>query len=250
MISGIGSFSDYSQMSSMRSRMENPFEKLDSNGDGSLDKTEISSMAEKLSEMRGESVDAGQIISKLDSDGDGLVNQEEFEAGRPQGPPSGMMGGGMPGSAARGLLDEFEEMDSDGDGLLDETEFGSMTEMLSGMTGESIDAGRIISKLDTDGDGLVSQEEFEAGRPQGPPPGMMGGGMPGSAAQSLVDETEDSEDDDASGSVAFLDANGDGIVDAEEAKSGINRLILRYGSLIAGMSKQVGGNESQLNLFV
>ena len=332
MISGIGSFSDYSQMSSMRSRMENPFEKLDSNGDGSLDKTEISSMAEKLSEMRGESVDADQIISKLDSDGDGLVNQEEFEAGRPEGPPPGMMGGGMPGNAAQSLLDEFEEMDSDGDGLLDETEFGSMAEMLSGMTGESIeaaqiiskldsdgdglvsqeefeagrpegpppgmmgggmqgsaaqslldefeemdsdedglldetefgsmaemlsemtgesiDAARIISKLDTDGDGLVSQEEFEAGRPEGPPPGMMGGGMPGSAAQSLVDETEDSEEDDASGSVAFLDANGDGIVDAEEAKAGINKLILEYGSLIAGTSKQVGGYGSQLNLFV
>ena len=250
MISGIGSFLDYSQMSSMRSRMENPFEKLDSNGDGSLDKTEISSMAEKLSEMRGESVDAGQIISKLDSDGDGLVNEEEFEAGRPEGPPPGMMGGGMPGSAAQSLLDEFEEMDSDGDGLLDETEFGSMAEMLSGMTGKSIDAGRIISKLDTDGDGRVSREEFEAGRPEGPPPGMMGGGMRGNPTQSLLDEMDDSEDDDSSDLVSFLDTNGDGIVDAEEAKSGINRLILEYGSLIAGTSKQVGGNESQVNLFV
>ena len=99
-----------------------------------MDETEISSMAEKLSEMTGESVDAGRIVSDLDADGDGLLNEEEFKAGRPQGPPPGMMGGGMRGNGAQSLLDEFEELDSDEDGYLDETEIASLAEKLSEMS--------------------------------------------------------------------------------------------------------------------
>ncbi|MBI4775513.1 MAG: EF-hand domain-containing protein [Deltaproteobacteria bacterium] len=144
----------------------------------------------------------------------------------------------------------FEKLDSDGDGSLDKVEISSMAEKLAQKTGESVDADEIVSKLDTDGDGLVSQEEFEAGRPEGPPPGMMGGGPMGSETKSLLSEMGDSEEDDSYDSVAFLDANGDGVVDADEARSGISRLILEYGSLMNGAYQQAGGNERQLNLFV
>lgn len=89
MISGIsgGSYMYPTQMITMQRQMEDPFEKHDSNGDGLLDETELSSMAEKISEMTGQSVD--EIVSELDADEDGLVSEEEFESGRPQGPPPG-----------------------------------------------------------------------------------------------------------------------------------------------------------------
>ena len=154
-------------MAAMRSQMGNPFEKIDSNGDGSLDKTELSSFADKVSEMTGQSVDVEQMISKLDADEDGLVSQEEFEAGRPQGPPPG-----------------------------------------------------------------------------GPPGKMMGmmGGMQGGGIESLLNMLNTSEDEDSSSSVDSLDTNGDGIVDAEEAKAGINYFIQEYLNQLISASDE--GSES------
>ena len=130
MISGIGSSMDLSQMASMRSQKGNPFKKIDSNGDGSLDKSESVSMAEQISEMTGQSVDADEMFSDLDSDGDGLLSHEEFEAGRPQGPPPGMMKMMGDDSSTQSFLD-----------MLSSTE----------------------ESLDTNGDGIVSSQEAQAG---------------------------------------------------------------------------------------
>ena len=85
----------------------------------------------------------------------------------------------------------------------------------------------------------MSQEELEAGRPQGPPPGMMGGGMQGDGTKSLLDAMEESEDDDSYVSVDSLDTNGDGVIDAQEAKSGINKLIETYGGFLTGASNNL-----------
>jgi Ca2+-binding EF-hand superfamily protein len=235
------------QMSVMRGQIGNPFKEIDSNGDGSLDKTELGSLADKISEMAGQSVNVDEIISKLDTDEDGLVSQEEFEAGRPQGSPPRMMG--MMGGMQPQMMNPFEELDSDEDGSLDETELSSFAEKISEITGESVD--EIISELDTDEDGLVSQEEFEAGRPEGPPPGgMMGmmGGMQGSGIQSSLDMLNSSEDEDSSSAIDFLDTNGDGIVDAEEAKAGINYLVQVYLNQMATTLDQESENSGLLDL--
>ena len=172
MIIGIGCFMYPSQMASMRSHMGNPFERMDSNGDGSLDETEIGSMADKISEMTGESINASEIISKLDSDGDGLISEEEFKSGRPEGPPPGMR------------------------------------------------------------------------------MGMMGGGMQGNTIQSLLDTMNESEDDDSSNSEDSLDANGDGIIDAEEAISAMKRLIQEYQNQMTSILEQFAETNDQLDLLV
>ncbi len=181
MISGIGGSMGFSQMAAMRGQMGNPFQKMDSNEDGLLDETELGAMAEKISEKTGQSVDAGQMLEKLDGDGDGLVNQEEMKAGRPDGPPPGMMG--MKG--------------------------------MKGMMGMS---------------------------------GMMDGGMAVNTTQSFLDMLNSSEDDAFSDSEDSLDANGDGVVDAEEAMSGMNRMIQEYQNQMAGMLGQNSGN-APLSLF-
>lgn len=173
MISGVGGSMDFSRMAAMRGQMGNPFEKMDSNGDGLLDEAELGSMAEKISEKTGQSVDAAQLLSKLDADSDGMLNQEELKAGRPQGPPPGM----------------------------------------NGMKG------------------------------------MMGGGGLGNTTQSFLDMLNSSEDDAVSDVEDSLDANGDGVVDAEEAMAGMNRMIQEYQNQMAGMLGQTSGS-AQLSMFV
>ena len=79
---------------------------------------------------------------------------------------------------------------------------------------------------------------------------MQPGGMPGGGIQSLIDTLNSSEDEDSSGSVDSLDTNGDGIVDAEEAKSGINYLIQEYLSQSTNTLSQDSKKGSQLNLAV
>jgi Ca2+-binding EF-hand superfamily protein len=155
--------------------------------------------------------------------------------------------------AMRGQMgNPFEEIDSNGDGSLDKTELGSFADRISEMTGQSVEVDQIVSKLDTDEDGLVSQEEFESGRPEGPPPGMMGGmqpgGMHGDGTQSLLDMLNSSEDEDSSSWVDSLDTNGDGIVDAEEAKAGINYMIQEYLNQMVSTSNEDSGKGGLLNL--
>ena len=128
------------QMSAMQGQMENPFDKVDSNGDGAIDKTEFSAFAVEMSEKTGRSVDVDQKMSEIDTDGDGLVSPEELEAGRPEGPPLGMMGKmvGMKG--------------------------GGGMQAPSGMSGPSeTESSSSTDPLDTNGDGVVDAEEAKSG---------------------------------------------------------------------------------------
>jgi Ca2+-binding EF-hand superfamily protein len=148
------------------------------------------------------------------------------------------------------MVNPFEELDANGDGFLDETEIGTMADKFSEMTGQAVNASQLISKLDTDGDGQVSEEEFEAGRPEGPPPEMMGKPDGGLAVflQQLLGGSEESEDDDSSDTEDALDTNGDGVVDAEELLAGMNWMIQEYQNRTAA-TLQDGGSENHLNLF-
>ena len=139
MISGISSngYMDMSQMSSMRSQMKNPFDEMDTDGNGSLNKSEISSLAEKMSEKTGESVSADDLMARMDSDEDGQVTQEELKSDCPQGPPPGMMG--MSGGGNESLLSLMNASE-------DDEESSSATD-----------------GLDANGDGIVDSEEASAG---------------------------------------------------------------------------------------
>jgi len=151
-------------------------------------------------------------------------------------------------TAMRGQMgNPFEQLDSNGDGSLDKTELSSLADKISEMTGQSVNVDELVSKLDSDEDGLVSQEEFEAGRPQGPPLGMMG--MQGGGMQSLLDILNESEDEDVSSLRDSLDTNGDGVVDAEEAKAGINYFIQQYQNQMTGTSNQDGETGGQLKVL-
>ena len=56
------------------------FAKLDTNGDGSIDKTEFTAAAEKREEKKDKDIDIDKQFSKTDTNGDGLISKEEFIA--------------------------------------------------------------------------------------------------------------------------------------------------------------------------
>ena len=138
MISAISSYMDPSLMSTSTTQVQrvNPFNKADTNGDGFLDSTELSTVAGKISEMTGETTDADQMMADLDSDGDGKLSEEEFEAGRPDGPPSppGGMMGMMGTEGTQSLLDILNESEDE-------------------------DSTSSTDSLDLNGDGVVDAEE-------------------------------------------------------------------------------------------
>ncbi len=118
---------------------EDIFASIDTNGDGSLSKDELSTAFEKikdqtktalLSAQEDQSSKIADFLAKADTNGDGTLSLDEFKAAGPQahgGPPPG-----PPPS---------DSSDSSG----------------------SSDAATVFSALDTNKDGQVSAEELAAG---------------------------------------------------------------------------------------
>lgn len=76
---------------SMQSRPDpaQKFKELDTDSNGSLDKTELSAMAKELSTMTGKTLNVDDSITTYDADNDGLLSQDEVGAMMQQvlGPP-------------------------------------------------------------------------------------------------------------------------------------------------------------------
>lgn len=179
-ISSIGSSMNMymGQTSGMGSRPKppDPFEKADEDDSGGLDEAEFSDLAEHLSEMTGEEVDAEALFATYDEDGDGVLSEEEtlafMEDNRPEGPPPGGMG--PPPEEGGDLSEIFSDVDEDEDGYIDESEAETIAEMISDATGEDLTVEELIEAYDEDEDGVLSEEEalaaLEENRPDEPPP--------------------------------------------------------------------------------
>lgn len=157
------------------------FAKVDSDGSGGVDATELKAMLEK-GPLSGQAGDSAELLKKMDSDGNGSLTREELSQGmRDLMPPPSTL------------------------------EFAQSRSAANGEGGED---GDMFAKLDTDGDGQLSRTEFEAGRTQrheggphgagGPPPSSSGSGE-ASAASTTYDP---------------LDANQDGTVSPIERLAG------------------------------
>lgn len=97
MISGIG-MSNYPMWNqqgalgmSSRQSPEEMFGKVDTDDSGGLDQTEFQTLADMISEVSGEEVDAEELIASYDENGDGVLSEEEtmaaLEENRPEGSP-------------------------------------------------------------------------------------------------------------------------------------------------------------------
>jgi len=88
MMSGIqGSTSISSEM--MAQMREEMFTRIDQNGDGQLDQSEMEAFSTEMAERTGQSASTEDIFSIADTNGDGVISKDEFDSARPPGPPPG-----------------------------------------------------------------------------------------------------------------------------------------------------------------
>jgi Ca2+-binding EF-hand superfamily protein len=147
-MSGISSLSGLSTVASTIGRsadssklQQKLLEKIDSNSDGSIDKTELSSFMEYVDSKTGSTgSDVDAVFKSLDADSDGSVSSDEFAANsdslidqlrdqlrsaqmgsgaRPPPPP------GPPPDEAGQSDDLFAKIDTNSDGSIDETELST-----------------------------------------------------------------------------------------------------------------------------
>ncbi len=83
--------SNSSTLSSVRPDPEERFAELDSDGNGSLNQSELEVMAENISLMTGQTIDTEDAISTYDADGDGELSMAEMDPMMKESirPPSG-----------------------------------------------------------------------------------------------------------------------------------------------------------------
>jgi Ca2+-binding EF-hand superfamily protein len=90
---------------SMQSRTDpvQKFKELDTDGNGSLDKTELSAMAKELSSMTGKTLNVDDSITTYDADNDGLLSEDEIGVMLQQvlGPPPSAGSGVSPQQASQ-----------------------------------------------------------------------------------------------------------------------------------------------------
>lgn len=92
----------------------------------------------------------------------------------------------------------YDELDTNADGVLSTDELQAMADkMAEDMGSDAPSVDDLMSELDSDGDGALSFAEFEAGRPEGPPPGgMMPPGSGSSESMDLADLFSGGEEED------------------------------------------------------
>ncbi|MBA4397541.1 MAG: hypothetical protein C0394_09200 [Syntrophus sp. (in: bacteria)] len=160
MVSGISSSSSFStaSLSEMRQKM---FNKIDTNGDGSIDKTEMSALLQQNTSQDTSSL-VDKIFSKQDTDQNGLISLIESNSAMEKLAQEMKQGGGI--SAVSGMPPSpnkvFDTADTDKDGFVSKDELAAVM----GKNGGNID--KLFSKADTDGDGLISRTEDETFRKQ------------------------------------------------------------------------------------
>lgn len=151
------------------------FAKIDTNGDGSLDQTELKTLTDKIKSDTGK--DASAMFAKLDTDSDGKLTKTEFDAGRPQGGPQGASAtqatseakappdgppppGGPGGAGGAGKSDSasnktYDKLDTNQDGTVSELErlVGAMkdaakaTKSASTDTSASFDVAKLAKQV-------------------------------------------------------------------------------------------------------
>lgn len=193
MVNGINGSSSWAnfQMQMMTETMQKHrdemFNKIDSNSDGGIDKTEFSVLAQQMAATTGTSSNSStgtgttqgvdNVFSTYDTNGDGILSADELDAYmKANPPPPDAMGGFMGAMNAQGMKkhqDEmFSKLDSNSDGSIDKTEFASLTKKISEDTGNALDVDSVFSTYDTDGDSKLSKDELnsymEANRPPMP----------------------------------------------------------------------------------
>lgn len=148
------------------------FAKVDGDGSGGVDATELASMLEHA----GQSGDSAELLKQMDGNGDGSLSKDELGQGLRDllPPPASTLDFAQSRGAANDEVDVFAELDADSDGSLTRAEFeagrpapppGGMPppQAASGAAGTSA-TSTDYDPLDVNQDGTVSEIERLAGQ--------------------------------------------------------------------------------------
>lgn len=150
---------------------EKAFSAADSNGDGGVDKVELTALYEQAAAKTGRpaAVSAEDTIKALDRDGDNVINRAELKAGldhlgddkalwRAERRWARRTGEGNP------FVRAFRQADTNRDGSVDRVELSSLYERAAKAGAPAaLSVDETISALDTDADGAISRSEFRKG---------------------------------------------------------------------------------------
>eukprot|EP01030_Chromulinospumella_sphaerica_P009603 gene9603-9415_t len=215
--------------------------KIDADGSGGVDSTELQGLLDKVAKKTGTSStssdsSAADLLTQYDANGDGNLNADELGKTMESIMPArstmdfaqsrNSTDSTDSASAATGEAgdDLFGKVDSDGDGAVSKTELQALLEAMSGGTASQtgVSSDDAFAALDSDSDGSLTQAEFEAGRPTGDgaqaagmPPGGAGGaggprgaggpGGPGGAGGTSEATTYDPLDTNEDGEVSLTE---------------------------------------------
>jgi Ca2+-binding EF-hand superfamily protein len=152
MISGINNMFSNMDPSLIQQMRENRFAKMDANGDGKVDKAELSSFLDGIAKETGKSMDVDKIFAEVDTNNDGYISKDEDAA---QEAKMQQMHGGPHESP-------FAKMDANGDGKIDKAEMSAFFDEMTKETGNSINVDELFASIDTNNDGFISKEENDA----------------------------------------------------------------------------------------
>lgn len=154
---------DFAQSHGSGGGSDDLFSKVDTDGDGSVSKTEMSDFVAKMGKNPDASSD--DKFAKLDTDESGSLSQAEFEAGRPQGPkgaggpqgaapmgpPPGGAGKAEGTSASSSSTTNYDPLDTNQDGTVSEMErlAGALKDIAQSASQSSSgdDSNAVIAKL-------------------------------------------------------------------------------------------------------
>ncbi len=129
-VNGPGSY-PYIQTCQRSDQTASLFDRIDVNGDNSLDQNELKTFTDTMSQKTGLSMSVYDIISKLDTNGDGQISQEEFDAGRPESHRHHGMGGAnelmsmLDNQGNNNSAGNLDPLDTNGDGIVDAQELAA-----------------------------------------------------------------------------------------------------------------------------
>ncbi len=140
-ISPANSFGTGNDAAAIQSRREQMFAKMDTNGDGKIDKSEFLAALQQNSASGNAKLTPDQLFAKLDTNGDGTIDKTEFMAAHHK------HGGKMRSQAS--ASDLFSQIDSNGDGSISKSEFEAFLQKLQAQDQAQANGTSAASPTDT-----------------------------------------------------------------------------------------------------
>ena len=222
-VGGISSGFGSMNTSMIRQMMEQRFNRDDTDGNGTLDKTEFQSVANKIAERTGVTQNVDDLFAAIDTDSDGALTLDEMISSRPQGtppppPPPPPATSTTEETDDESTSDLFNTIDSDGDGVIDELELQTF------MDNNGLSVDNLFSQIDTDSDGKINLSELDTFLSQ------IKVGMEGNFPPPPPMNTESTQSTDSIFST--IDTNGDGSIDKAELQAFVDENVTQTNSLI------------------